>query len=154
MFHNDLDDSNSIETALREDYPGISASAFNAVPVSNGISGPLHTTAPDVSKQNGECLSGSTGSLSDTLLVNDVPSSPVVFSNAGQQFSDKLNGTGCHLSDRTLTSEESPVAMVTGAAKRLGASIVRKLHAEGYRVVIHYNKSKDDATNILREFNR
>ncbi|MES2489771.1 MAG: SDR family NAD(P)-dependent oxidoreductase, partial [Pseudomonadota bacterium] len=33
------------------------------------------------------------------------------------------------------------VALVTGAARRIGAAIVRELHAEGWNVLIHYRGS-------------
>lgn len=35
----------------------------------------------------------------------------------------------------------APVALVTGAARRIGAAIVRRLHGEGWNVVIHANTS-------------
>jgi pteridine reductase len=38
-----------------------------------------------------------------------------------------------------------PVALVTGSSQRLGAHIVRKLHARNMRVVIHYRQSCSDA---------
>ncbi|HEX6930340.1 MAG TPA: pteridine reductase, partial [Gammaproteobacteria bacterium] len=38
-----------------------------------------------------------------------------------------------------------PVALVTGAARRIGAVIAERLHAAGYRVVIHYRKSGTEA---------
>ena len=38
-------------------------------------------------------------------------------------------------------SEDSPVALVTGGAIRVGAAIVRELAARGYRVAIHANTS-------------
>ena len=39
----------------------------------------------------------------------------------------------------------SKVVLVTGAAKRIGASIVRTFHANGYRVLIHARSSKNEA---------
>ena len=41
--------------------------------------------------------------------------------------------------------------LVTGGAKRLGASIVRRLAADGHRVVIHYGASADDAEALAAE---
>lgn len=45
-------------------------------------------------------------------------------------------------------------ALVTGGAKRLGAAIVRALHAEGMNLVIHYNTSEAEATALAQELNK
>jgi len=44
-------------------------------------------------------------------------------------------------------------ALVTGAAKRLGAAIVRQLHAEGMRVAIHCRGSVEQARELAAELN-
>jgi NAD(P)-dependent dehydrogenase (short-subunit alcohol dehydrogenase family) len=41
--------------------------------------------------------------------------------------------------------------LVTGGAKRLGAEIVRRLAADGHRVVIHYGSSRDEARALAAE---
>jgi pteridine reductase len=41
-------------------------------------------------------------------------------------------------------SETHPVALVTGAARRVGAVIARTLHAAGYDVALHYRKSRGE----------
>lgn len=41
--------------------------------------------------------------------------------------------------------------LVTGGAKRLGAAIVRRLAANGHRVVIHYGQSGDEAERLAQE---
>lgn len=46
-----------------------------------------------------------------------------------------------------------PVALITGAAKRLGASFARLLHANEYNVVIHYRHSKTDAEALCQSLN-
>lgn len=49
---------------------------------------------------------------------------------------------------------QGKVALVTGAAKRIGAEIVRALHAEGASVVIHYGHSAADAESLENELNQ
>lgn len=44
-------------------------------------------------------------------------------------------------------------ALVTGAAKRLGAATARALHAEGMNLLIHYNKSEEEAQALAAELN-
>ncbi|PNS08929.1 pteridine reductase [Solilutibacter silvestris] len=39
----------------------------------------------------------------------------------------------------------SPVVLVTGAARRIGAAIARHLHAQGYAIALHYRDSENDA---------
>ena len=46
------------------------------------------------------------------------------------------------------------VALVTGAARRIGAAIASKLHAEGYRVILHYRSSTTQAQHLVKELNR
>lgn len=40
------------------------------------------------------------------------------------------------------------VVLVTGAARRIGAAIVTRLHENGARVAIHYRSSADEATQL------
>ena len=47
----------------------------------------------------------------------------------------------------------SPVAFVTGSARRLGAAIVRTLHAHQYNVVIHYRASEKKALALCEQCN-
>lgn len=44
-----------------------------------------------------------------------------------------------------------PVALITGAARRIGAALARGLHGDGYRVVIHYRGSRAEAERLREE---
>lgn len=52
-----------------------------------------------------------------------------------------------------MSTENHPVALVTGAAKRLGAAIARALHDKGYNVVVHYHNSAREAQALVAELN-
>ncbi len=49
--------------------------------------------------------------------------------------------------------ENSPVALITGAAKRIGATMAKTLHSAGYRVIIHYGHSAEDANALVNSLN-
>jgi pteridine reductase len=51
-------------------------------------------------------------------------------------------------------SNDTPVVLVTGAARRVGAAIARALHASGWNVVIHYRASGGEARALEKELNR
>ena len=46
-----------------------------------------------------------------------------------------------------------PVALITGAARRLGAETARTLHDRGMRVIIHYRHSREEADQLAAELN-
>lgn len=52
------------------------------------------------------------------------------------------------MADNSLTGK---VALITGGAHRIGASIARYLHAEGMNLVIHYRNSQDAAHQLQKE---
>jgi pteridine reductase len=47
----------------------------------------------------------------------------------------------------------APVALVTGAANRIGATITRVLHEAGYNVIVHYRSSADAAHALITQLN-
>lgn len=46
---------------------------------------------------------------------------------------------------------EAPVALITGAARRIGAAIARELHGEGFRVLIHCRDSLATARELCAQ---
>ncbi|MCY7354584.1 MAG: pteridine reductase [Lysobacter sp.] len=50
-------------------------------------------------------------------------------------------------------SSSRPVALITGAAKRIGAAIARRLHAEGHDLALHYRDSAAEMDALLAELN-
>lgn len=48
---------------------------------------------------------------------------------------------------------QEKVVLVTGGAKRVGAAICRRLHAQGAKLVIHYRSSLDEARALQLELN-
>jgi pteridine reductase len=59
---------------------------------------------------------------------------------------------------KDTTTPERPQAplsgktvLITGAARRVGAALARKLHGAGANVVIHFRKSTDEAAQLARE---
>jgi len=49
---------------------------------------------------------------------------------------------------------DRPVALITGAGRRVGAVIARTLHAAGYDLALHYRRSIDDARTLADELER
>ncbi len=53
----------------------------------------------------------------------------------------------------TDASLDSKVALVTGAARRMGAAIARRLHGAGASVVLHYRGADAEAAQLEKELN-
>jgi len=53
--------------------------------------------------------------------------------------------------ENTTSAGTGKTALVTGGARRIGAAIVRALHAAGANVVIHYHSSANEARELARE---
>ena len=51
------------------------------------------------------------------------------------------------------TSLNGKVALITGAARRLGAVIARTLHANGMKLILHYRSSQTEAQQLQLELN-
>jgi pteridine reductase len=54
---------------------------------------------------------------------------------------------------KNANKQANRVALVTGGARRIGKAIVEFLHADGFNVVIHCNKSIDDALTLAQNLN-
>lgn len=53
-----------------------------------------------------------------------------------------------------MTSHTTPpVALITGSSQRIGAAVVRTLHAAGYNIVIHYRHSSLEASALADALN-
>jgi pteridine reductase len=50
-----------------------------------------------------------------------------------------------------VTNSTNKVILITGGAKRVGAAICRKLHAEGFNLMIHYRSSITEARALQAE---
>ena len=52
-----------------------------------------------------------------------------------------------------MSTQQRKVALVTGAARRIGAAIARRLHADGYDLALHYRHSLADMDALLADLN-
>ena len=53
-----------------------------------------------------------------------------------------------------IDKNSTPVVLITGAARRIGAATAALFHSAGYQVIIHYNRSGSDADRLCEKFNR
>ncbi|MBQ0755309.1 MAG: pteridine reductase [Gammaproteobacteria bacterium] len=51
-------------------------------------------------------------------------------------------------------ANDTPVALITGAARRIGKAITETLHQRGMNVVIHYRHSDEDANQLAAALNQ
>jgi len=59
------------------------------------------------------------------------------------------------MTSATQTStDQCPVALITGAARRIGAQIAHTLHQRGYRVILHYRQSASEAEALCQQLNQ
>src|SRR5690606_13601612 len=50
-----------------------------------------------------------------------------------------------------VASNDRPVALITGAARRVGARIARRLHAGGWNLALHYRGAADEMEQLVAE---
>lgn len=62
-------------------------------------------------------------------------------------------GVGKIESKYSMQPPAVPAILVTGSARRVGATIARTLHAAGANVIIHFNRSRSDADVLVNELN-
>lgn len=56
--------------------------------------------------------------------------------------------------NHAVSHQPGRVALITGAARRLGAEIARTLHATGDNIVLHYSESREDAQALCHKLNQ
>ena len=54
----------------------------------------------------------------------------------------------------SATGTRGGVALVTGAARRIGAAVARALHRRGLSIAVHYRRSRDEARSLVRALDR
>ncbi len=57
------------------------------------------------------------------------------------------------MTDHHASSSTAKVALVTGSAQRVGAAIIKDLHARGWCVIIHYRHSEQAALRLADDLN-
>ena len=58
------------------------------------------------------------------------------------------------MAEHNLHGGGDPTALVTGGARRIGATLARSLHGAGMRVIIHCRRSRSEADALAAEFER
>ncbi|XP_078354558.1 uncharacterized protein LOC144639168 isoform X3 [Oculina patagonica] len=97
--------------------------------------------------------------VSQVCLANEIRSNGVengmILPGALKSKGSTVKIPFAHVTHLNGCSEQaySPVALITGAAKRLGACIAKRLHETGYNVLVHYNTSVTEATDLVKQMN-
>ncbi|MDH5660345.1 MAG: SDR family NAD(P)-dependent oxidoreductase, partial [Gammaproteobacteria bacterium] len=55
---------------------------------------------------------------------------------------------------RNSDSDNARVALITGAAHRIGATTAKLLHQNGMNIVLHYRGSREKAQALQNELNK
>ncbi len=53
-----------------------------------------------------------------------------------------------------MSDNTTPIALITGSAKRIGAECARHLHTAGYNLVLHYRQSAAQVQALVDSFNQ
>lgn len=53
-----------------------------------------------------------------------------------------------------MIEKHHKVALITGAARRVGAYIAETFHAAGYQIIVHYRQSVQDALSLTHKLNQ
>lgn len=57
------------------------------------------------------------------------------------------------MTDSNANNAATKIALITGGSKRIGAVTTRTLHQAGYKVIIHYRSSQQEANDLAEELN-
>ena len=57
------------------------------------------------------------------------------------------------MTDSNANNTATKIALITGGSKRIGAVTTRMLHQAGYKVIIHYRSSQQEANDLADELN-
>jgi pteridine reductase len=56
-------------------------------------------------------------------------------------------------SKNAMNNEQQPVALITGAAQRIGRAMAFELHRKGFKIIVHCQRSLEQATTLADELN-
>src|SRR5690349_18218493 len=70
--------------------------------------------------------------------------------SGGRVVADAAEVIECNVANGSLTGK---TVLITGGAKRVGATVARALHAAGANLAIHYRQSSREAEALAAELN-